>query len=263
MPSFAYVAVDTRGKERRGNLAADSRERARAQLESKKLHVLRLADGPDAPAAAPKGHALFSRGRRKLSPKQLTVFTRQLATISEVSPLEEALRLIARQSEADHVRAIVGRVADDQLGQVFAHDIRAQGVGYATPVGDASPSTGRCLILVTDCGERTMNTYLGASHYLPMESIADGAIERARILYLEGYMWDPEEPRAVMREAIRRARAAGVTVAMTLSVNFIIELHRSDLQALIDGGLIDILFVNDEEVMCLTQTEDLTGGWVV
>ena len=93
-----------------------------------------------------------------------------------------------------------------------------------------------------------------------MASIADGAIERAGILYLEGYMWDPEEPRAVMREAIRRARMAGVTVAMTLSVNFIIELHRSDLQALIDGGLIDILFVNDEEVMCLTQNDDLEAA---
>ena len=156
--------------------------------------------------------------------------------------------------------AFVGQVADDQLGQVFAHDIRANGVRFDTPARGGEPPTARCLIMVSPDGERTMNTFLGASHYLPMESIADGAIERAGILYLEGYMWDPEEPRAVMREAIRRARAAGVTVAMTLSVNFIIELHRSDLQALIDDRLIDILFVNDEEVMCLTRNDDLEAA---
>ncbi len=110
MPSFAYVAVDTRGKERRGSLAADSRERAMAQLQARKLHVLRLADGGAAPARN-SGPALFTR-RKRLSAKQLTVFTRQLATISQVSPLEESLRLIGRQSEQDHVRAIVTQVAD-------------------------------------------------------------------------------------------------------------------------------------------------------
>lgn len=153
--------------------------------------------------------------------------------------------------------AFVGQVADDQLGAVFTHDIRANGVRFDTPARPGEPPSGRCLILVSPDGERTMSTFLGASHYLPMESIDGGVIERARILYLEGYMWDPAEPRAVMRDAIRRARAAGNTVAMTLSVNFIIELHRSDLQGLIDNGLIDILFVNDEEVRCLTQDEDL------
>jgi len=156
--------------------------------------------------------------------------------------------------------AFVGQVADDQLGAVFAHDIRANGVSFDTPARPGQPPTARCLILVSPDGERTMNTFLGASHYLPMGSIGGGLIERARILYLEGYMWDPAEPREVMREAIRIARAAGNLVAMTLSVNFIIELHRSDLQALIDGGLIDILFVNDEEVRCLTQNDDLEAA---
>ena len=111
MPSFAYVAVDTRGKERRGQLAADSRERAMAQLQARKLHVLRLADGGATQPQSKAGPALFTR-RRKLTPKQLTVFTRQLATTSQVSPLEELRRLSARQSEQDHVRAIVTQVAD-------------------------------------------------------------------------------------------------------------------------------------------------------
>ncbi len=153
--------------------------------------------------------------------------------------------------------AFVGQVADDQLGAVFSHDIRANGVRFDTPPRAGEPPSGRVLILVTPDGERTMNTYLGASHYLPMESLDADLVRSAKILYLEGYMWDPEEPRRVMREAIRVARAAGVTVAMTLSVNFIIELHRSDLQALLDDGLIDILFVNDEEVRCLPRIDDL------
>ncbi len=152
--------------------------------------------------------------------------------------------------------AFVGQVADDQLGAVFAHDIRAHGVRYDTPVRPGNPPTGRCLILVTPCGERTMNTLLGASHYLPMESLDEDLVRGSSILYLEGYLWDPEQPRAVMRRAIEVARAAGRKVAMTLSVNFIIELHRSDLQGLIDNGLIDILFVNEEELLCLTQLGD-------
>ncbi len=153
--------------------------------------------------------------------------------------------------------AFIGQVADDQLGAVFAHDIRAHGVRFDTPPRPGDPPTGRCLILVTPCGERTMNTLLGASHYLPMESLDAELVRSSAILYLEGYLWDPEQPREVMREAIRIARAAGRKVAMTLSVNFIIELHRKDLQGIIDDGLIDILFVNEEEIVCLTQDEDL------
>lgn len=156
--------------------------------------------------------------------------------------------------------AFVGQVADDQLGAVFTHDIRANGVRFDTPARSGEPPSGRCLILVSPDGERTMNTLLGASHYLPMASLDADLVRSAKILYLEGYMWDPEEPRAVMREAIRIARAAGVTVAMTLSVNFIIELHRADLQALLDDRLIDILFVNDEEVRCLPQIDDLEAA---
>ena len=152
--------------------------------------------------------------------------------------------------------AFVGQVADDQLGAVFAHDIRAHGVRFDTPARAGDPPTGRCLILVTPCGERTMNTLLGASHYLPMASLDEALVRDAAILYLEGYLWDPEQPRAVMRRAIDIARAAGRKVAMTLSVNFIIELHRADLQSLIDQGLIDILFVNEEELLCLTQLAD-------
>jgi len=110
MPEFAYIAVDPKGKEKRGTLKAPSDADARAGLEARKLYVVKVKPQPAAPAAE-VGGLKFSRGNR-LSPKQLTLFTRQLATLTQVSPLEEALRTIARQSEQDHVRTIVCRVAD-------------------------------------------------------------------------------------------------------------------------------------------------------
>ncbi|PAV69710.1 hypothetical protein WR25_08439 [Diploscapter pachys] len=103
----------------------------------------------------------------------------------------------------------IGQVADDQLGEVFAHDIRAAGVAFTTDVRPGQPTTARCLIFVTPDGQRTMNTYLGASQFLPAAALDLGMIEDAAILYLEGYLWDPEEPRAAMRVAIEAARKAG------------------------------------------------------
>ena len=94
--------------------------------------------------------------------------------------------------------AFIGQVADDQLGAVFAHDIRAAGIRFDTNARPGSPTTGRCMIFVTPDGQRTMNTFLGASHYLPRESLNVDAVADAAVLYLEGYMWDPQEPRAVI-----------------------------------------------------------------
>ena len=149
----------------------------------------------------------------------------------------------------------IGQVADDQLGKVFAHDIRAQGVEFRTAARPAEPPTARCLILVTEDGQRTMNTFLGASQYLPAEALDRDLIASAAILYLEGYLWDPEQPRAAMRAGIDIARAAGRKVAFTLSDAFCIERHRGDFQSLIDGGLIDILFANETEILSLTQID--------
>ncbi|ARS28047.1 adenosine kinase [Sphingomonas sp. KC8] len=152
--------------------------------------------------------------------------------------------------------AFIGQVAKDQLGDVFAHDIRALGVGFDTPARDAEPPTARCLILVTPDGQRTMNTYLGASQYLPAAALDADLIASAAILYLEGYLWDPAEPRAAMREAIAIARNAGRKVAFTLSDAFCIERHRDDFNALIANGDIDILFANEAEILSLNQTDD-------
>jgi sugar/nucleoside kinase (ribokinase family) len=154
----------------------------------------------------------------------------------------------------------IGQVADDQLGKVFAHDIRALGVHFDTAARPGQPPTARCLILVTPDAQRTMNTFLGASQFLPSSALDLDLIRSAAILYLEGYLWDPEEPRAAMRIAIDAARGAGRKVALTLSDAFCIERHRDGFLELIDGGLIDILFANESEILSLNETDDFEAA---
>lgn len=154
----------------------------------------------------------------------------------------------------------IGQVAEDQLGQVFAHDIRAGGIAFATPARGGEPSTARCLIFVTPDGQRTMNTFLGASQFLPAAALDRALIESAAILYLEGYLWDPEEPRAAMRAAIDFARGAGRKVAFTLSDTFCIGRHGGDFRRLLADGLIDILFSNEAELTALAETEDFEAA---
>ncbi len=152
--------------------------------------------------------------------------------------------------------AFIGQVAGDQLGEVFAHDIRATGIDFDVPARSTEPPTARCLILVTPDAQRTMNTFLGASQFLAAELIDQSLIESAAILYLEGYLWDPEEPRAAMRAAIGHSKAAGRKVAFTLSDAFVIDRHRGDFLALMDEGLIDILFANESEICSLNKVDD-------
>lgn len=156
--------------------------------------------------------------------------------------------------------AFIGQVADDQLGEVFAHDIRAGGIAFDTPARAGDPPTARCLIFVTPDGQRTMNTYLGASQFLPPAALDEAAIADAEILYLEGYLWDPEEPRAAMRRAIAAARDNGRKVAFTLSDAFVIDRHGDDFRAMIDAGEIDILFANHVELASLTGLDDFHAG---
>ncbi|SEN38403.1 Sugar or nucleoside kinase, ribokinase family [Sphingomonas gellani] len=154
----------------------------------------------------------------------------------------------------------IGQVADDQLGQVFAHDIRSVGIQFDTPVRAGQPTTARCLIFVTPDGQRTMNTFLGASQFLPPAALDRDLIRDAAILYLEGYLWDPEEPRAAMRAAIEIAHDAGRKVAFTLSDTFCISRHGDDFRKLVADGLIDILFANENELAALAEVEDFEAA---
>lgn len=154
----------------------------------------------------------------------------------------------------------IGQVNDDQLGAVFSHDVRALGIRYDTPAMQGDVPTARCLILVTPDAQRTMNTFLGASQFLPEAALDLDLIRSASILYLEGYLWDPEQPRAAMRAAIEAARDAGRKVAFTLSDNFVIDRHRADFIELIDQGLIDILFSNEGEIQSLAGMHDFEAA---
>lgn len=156
--------------------------------------------------------------------------------------------------------AFIGQVADDQFGRVFGHDIRAGGIAFETPAREQGPPTAQCLIFVTPDGQRTMNTFLGASQFLPADALDEAVITSAQVLYLEGYLWDPEEPRRAMRRAIAAARAAGTKIAFTLSDTFVIARYADDFRALIEAGEIDILFANEHELAALTGIEDFDEG---
>ena len=149
----------------------------------------------------------------------------------------------------------VGKVRDDQLGEVFSHDLRSTGVGYATPMATSGPPTGRCLIMVTPDAQRTMGTYLGASVHLGTADIDKRFIERAGIVYLEGYLFDPPEAQEAFRTAADIAHAAGRKVALTLSDPFCVDRHRAAFLELVERH-VDILFANEAEIRSLYQARD-------
>ena len=153
--------------------------------------------------------------------------------------------------------AFVGKVRDDELGRVFAHDLHANGVTFAASPATDGPSTGRCLIVVTPDAERTMSTYLGAGAAMGPESIDPGVIADAKVVYLEGYLFDRPEAKEGYRKASRIAHEAGGQVALTLSDSFCVERHLEEWKALIDEQ-VDVLFGNADEVqvLCGASLED-------
>jgi sugar/nucleoside kinase (ribokinase family) len=155
--------------------------------------------------------------------------------------------------------AFVGQVADDQLGEIFRHDMRALGVRFDAPplASGGEHPTGRCLILVTPDAQRTMNTCPGASHQLRPEALDEALIASASILYLEGYLWGPELPRQAMHKAIEIARSANREIAFTASESVCLAGRREGFMRMIDQGGIDLLFANEHEAMQLTGAGDL------
>ena len=150
----------------------------------------------------------------------------------------------------------IGQLADDQLGEIFAHDIRSLGVEFETPLRSDVGATARCLILVTPDAQRTMNTFLGAAQMLGPEAVDAAHVAHAKILYLEGYLWDPQSPRDAMMKAMDAARSAGTRIAFTLSDSFVVDRHREQLWHLFRDRRIDILFANEAEIMSLAEHEN-------
>ena len=159
--------------------------------------------------------------------------------------------------------AYLGKVADDQLGGVFTHDIRAAGVHFDTPAlkggPDGAPGTGRCLINVTPDGQRTMSTFLGAANQLTVVDVDAALIGDSAIVYLEGYLFDPAPARAAFEAAAAAAHAAGRKVAITLSDAFVVGRWRSELLAFIEASA-DIVLANEVELLALFETEDFDAA---
>ncbi len=155
----------------------------------------------------------------------------------------------------------LGRVARDQLGEVFRHDIQAAGVIFPTPAagggsgGALVSATGSCMIAVTPDGQRTMNTYLGACTEFGPEDLDDALIEGSAVLYLEGYLFDPPEAQAAFRRAAEVAHAAGRQVALSLSDAFCVDRHRAAFREFV-AGHVDMLFANETEVCSLYEENE-------
>ena len=155
--------------------------------------------------------------------------------------------------------AYIGKVADDGLGRVFAHDINAIGVSFDVPVLVGGPATARCLINVTPDGQRTMSTFLGASTRLTAADVDPKIIESAKIIYLEGYLFDPTDAREAFAKAAGLARASGRLIALTLSDAFVVHRHRNALLGFIDSE-VDILLANEAELAALFETDDFDAA---
>ncbi|BAQ48564.1 MULTISPECIES: adenosine kinase [Methylobacterium] len=150
----------------------------------------------------------------------------------------------------------VGKVRDDELGRLFAHDLTATGVRFDVAPASEGPATARCFVLVTPDGERTMNTYLGACQGLSASDVDEETVRSARHVYLEGYLWDPPAAKEAFRKAAKIAHGAGNKVALTLSDAFCVDRYRDEFLGLIRDGSLDILFANIHELKSLYQTAD-------
>ncbi|ARQ08244.1 carbohydrate/purine kinase protein [Rhizobium etli] len=152
--------------------------------------------------------------------------------------------------------AYFGNVAADQLGDIFTHDIRAQGVHYQTKPKGAFPPTARSMIFVTEDGERSMNTYLGACVELGPEDVEADVVADAKVTYFEGYLWDPPRAKEAILDCARIAHQHDREMSMTLSDSFCVDRYRGEFLDLMRSGKVDIVFANRQEALSLYQTDD-------
>ncbi|MFT4717493.1 MAG: sugar/nucleoside kinase (ribokinase family) [Paracoccaceae bacterium] len=197
---------------------------------------------------------------------QLIDMDRAVELYSHMGPAKEisggsAANTIAGIAALGGKTAYVGKVKDDQLGAIFAHDLRAQGATYETPLAPTGPGseTGRCMVLVTPDGERSLNTYLGWSEFLGPDDIDTGMMADAEWLYLEGYRFDGPESKAAFAKAIDACKGAGGKISLTLSDPFCVDRHRDDFLELIRDH-VDLLFCNVHEMQAMYPAADLQAS---
>lgn len=197
---------------------------------------------------APKGHM------RLVDADTVSALYSDMGPAVEISGGSAANTLVGVSSFGGN-SAFIGKVAGDEFGKIFAHDIRAAGVAFNSKAVDGKDPTSRSLILVTPDGERTMNTFLGISTDIDHGEVDPDAIKASKIVYLEGYLFDRPDAKAAFRQAVKIAREAGRKVALTLSDGFCVDRHRGEFVELIRDG-VDILFANEDEIKSLYETDD-------
>mgnify|MGYP003343127730 CR=1 FL=1 len=202
----------------------------------------------------------MSRGGMRLIDRQQAETLLARMPKGHETPGGSAANTLAGLAQLNLKCAFIAQVANDRLGQVFAKGMTSMGIHFETPMVESGEGTGRCLICVTPDGERTMNTFLGDGQSLCASAISEELIVSSAILYLEGYLWDPLEPRKAMQHAINIAQKSGTKVAFTASETFIIEQHREDFRDMLNKNLFDILFLNDHELASLTECSDFEEG---
>lgn len=193
---------------------------------------------------------------------QLIDMERAVELYGRIGPAKEisggsAANTIAGIAHLGGRTAYVGKVKDDQLGAIFAHDLRAQGAVYETRMAskDEAQETGRCIVLVTPDGERSMNTYLGVTEFLTPDDIDAAQMAQAEWIYLEGYRFDGPESHQAFARAIAACKGAGGRVSITLSDAFCVERHRDAFRKMIAED-VDLLFANRSEILSMYQTDD-------
>lgn len=173
----------------------------------------------------------------------------------EEMPGGAAANTLAGAAAAGARCRFIGQTGADRLGALFAAHLHALGITFDTPPTPAAP-TGRCFVTITPDGERTMQTAPGASHLLAPEALDEGAIRAARVLFLEGYLWGPERPRAAMQRAMELARSGGGRIAFALTDSIALPGRRDSIAALVASGAVDVLFANEREAQILAGCGD-------
>ena len=200
-------------------------------------------------------HGMTKGGMALIDEARATAIYQDMGPATEMSG-GSAANTIVGVANLGARAAYVGKIRDDQIGRLYAHDIRAAGVAFETKAAADGPATGCSYILVTPDGERTMNTYLGAAQELMPSDIDAAQIAASSIVYLEGYLWDPASAKEAFVKAATIAHGAGRQVALTLSDSFCVDRYRGEFLDLMRNGTVDLIFANESELHSLYQTSD-------
>src|ERR1700754_2064177 len=193
-------------------------------------------------------HGMIKGGMALIDEARAASIYRDMGPATEMSGGSAANTIVGLASFGART-AYVGKVKDDQIGRMYAHDIRAAGVAFETLAATDGPATGCSYILVTGDGERTMNTYLGAAQDLTPDDIDADQVAASAILYLEGYLWDPQSSKEAFVKAANIAHGAGRQVALTLSDAFCVGRYRDEFLDLMRKGTVDLVFANESELL--------------